>query len=266
MTDIRTGESRRFKSAVPFYERYRLGYPDRLIERVIAFTHLAPGDAVLDLGTGPGLLAIPFAARGMKVTAADPEPDMLAAAAEAARAAGVSVDLWRGASDELTPDMGPYRLVTIGRAFHWMDRLATLEMLDRIITPGGAIALFHDEHPETVENLWVNRVLRETGDRYGSSSEPRVAEMRSESYRRHESVLFASAFSVLDGLSVMIQKSITADEIVGRAFSMSVCSREKLGERAVPFEADLRAALASLSPSGHFAEIAELVALIAQRP
>jgi ubiquinone/menaquinone biosynthesis C-methylase UbiE len=77
MTDDRAYEPRRFRTTVPFYERYRLGYPDRLIQRVIAFTGLEPGDAVLDLGTGPGLLAIPFAAAGMRVSAADPEPDML---------------------------------------------------------------------------------------------------------------------------------------------------------------------------------------------
>ena len=50
-----------FKSAVPYYERYRLGYPQRLIRRVAALLGLAPGDAVLDLGTGPGFLAVPFA-------------------------------------------------------------------------------------------------------------------------------------------------------------------------------------------------------------
>ena len=70
-------EPRRFRSAVPYYERFRLGYPERLIARVVALTGLAPGDAVLDLGSGPGLLAVPFAKRGMNVTAAEPEPQML---------------------------------------------------------------------------------------------------------------------------------------------------------------------------------------------
>ncbi len=46
-------EPRRFQSAVAFYERYRLGYPDRLIARVVALAGLRPGDAVLDLGAGP---------------------------------------------------------------------------------------------------------------------------------------------------------------------------------------------------------------------
>ncbi len=147
-------EPRRFQSAVPYYERYRLGYPERLIARVVALLGLAPGDAVLDLGCGPGSLSVPFARAGMAVTAADPEPEMLAAAEAAAQAAHVTLNLWRGGSYDLTPDMGPYRLVTIGRAFHWMDRLATLAMLDRIVAPGGAVALFHDAHPVLPENDW----------------------------------------------------------------------------------------------------------------
>jgi ubiquinone/menaquinone biosynthesis C-methylase UbiE len=265
MTDVRTYEPRRFQSAVPFYERFRLGYPDRLIQRVIALTHLRPDEAVLDLGTGPGLLAVLFAAAGMQVSAADPEPDMLEAAAEAARRAGVALQLLCCGSDALTAEMGPYRLVTMGRAFHWMERAATLRILDRIVAPAGAIALFHDFHPDTAENRWT-KVLREVGDHYGRSSEPHVAERQGPGYRAHESMLLASAFSVLDGVSVTIQKSISTDDIVGRAFSMSTCSRAKLGARAGAFEADLRAALAAVSPSGEFSEIAEIKALVASRP
>lgn len=258
-------EPDRFRSTVPYYERYRLSYPARLIQRVIAFAGLAPGDPVLDLGTGPGLLAIPFARAGMQVTAADPEPAMLEATGSAARAAGVTLTLWHGSSYQLTPQMGPYRLVTMGRSFHWMDRAATLQMLDRIIVPSGAVALFHDDHPETPENRW-RRVLQEIADRYGRSNEPHVLERRAPEYRRHESVLLDSPFSVLDGLSVIIRKPLTSDEIVGRAFSLSTCSRSKLGERAAAFEADLRAAVAQLAPGGELTEIAEIKALVARRP
>ena len=102
---------------------------------------LEPGDSVLDLGTGTGMLAIPFARMGLRVTALDPEPAMLAAARAAAQASGVAVDFRAGGSGDLTPDMGPFNLVAMGRSFHWMDRSATLAMLDHIVKPGGAVAL-----------------------------------------------------------------------------------------------------------------------------
>jgi len=256
---------RRFRSTVPFYQRYRLGYPDSLIQRTIAMVGLKPGDAVMDLGCGPGLLAVPLAQAGMKVVAVDPEPDMLDVAHETARLAGVSLDVRRGSSYELPVDAAPFRLVTMGRSFHWMDRQATLKALDTIVTPEGALAFFDDDHPNTAENAW-RRKLRDIGVRYGRNESPHLVAARRDDFRTHHSLLLESAFSRLQGLSEFVLRQITADEIVGLAFSLSTSSQERLGEKAQAFEADLRAALAGLSPQGRFTEIAEMGALVARRP
>jgi SAM-dependent methyltransferase len=267
MNQVQPYEPRRFRSAVPYYERYRLAYPEKLIRRVIALAGLLHGDAVLDLGSGPGLLAVPFALAGMDVTAADPEPAMLEAAGAAARAAGVQLSLWHGGSYDLTPAMGPFRLAAIGRAFHWMDRAATLLMLDRIVAPGGAVAFFHDSHPDLAENRWF-KILREVTDRHGKEGRhgTDIAGRKAGGHRRYEPYLFASAFTVLEGASVTIRQEITLDEIVGRAYSMSSCAPARLGERGAAFESDLRAALAPLAADGKFIEVAEMVALLARRP
>jgi hypothetical protein len=85
-------------------------------------------------------------------------------------------------------------------------------------------------------------------------------------HRRYEPFLFASAFTQLDGLSVTIRRPLTIEEIIGRAFSMSVTAPERLGARAEEFSAALGEALRELSPDGTFTEVAELVALLARRP
>lgn len=255
---------RRFRSTVAFYEKYRLPYPGRLIARVAALVGLKPGDSVLDLGCGTGMLAIPFARLGMTVTAMDPEPDMLAATAANAQEAGVAVTLVEGGSNELAPAMGPFRLVTMGRSFHWMDRAATLAMLDRIVTGDGAVALFHDAHPPVDENGWF-KTLRDVQDRFGRGAAAHVKE-RKGGHRRYEPFLFASAFTQLDGLSVTIRQPLTVDDIVGRALSMSTCAPDALGAATGEFTAMLAAALRELSPDETFTEVAELVALVARRP
>lgn len=257
-------EPRRFRSTAPFYLRYRLGYPPELIARVGSLAGLAPGDPVMDLGCGPGLLAIPFAQAGMRVTAVDPEPDMLADARRSAARAQVEIDFREGSSFELPAQIGPFKMVAMGRAFHWMDRAATLDALDRLTYSDGAVALFEDDHPHTAENAW-RRTLNEVGKRYGSDQAAhRVARHRSD-YRAHVSYLLDSVFSRVERVGIVIRRSISADDIVGHAFSLSVLSKDVLGERASSFEAELRSELARISPNGRFTEIAELGALVARK-
>ncbi len=257
-------EPRRFHSTVPFYARFRVAYPDGLIRAVAAAVGLRPGMRVLDLGCGPGLLAIPFAHLGAAVTAVDPEPDMLEAAAAAAAAEGATIEFRRGSSYDLPIDGGPFRLAAIGRAFHWMDRTATLRTLDAQIEPDGAVALFAERHPATCENAW-REALDAVASRFGQDDADHRRERDAPGYRSHESVLLDSPFPVLTGHAVTVRRTLDADDIVGRALSRSTTSPERLGPRAAEFEAALRAQLEAASPDGRFTEIVELTALVARR-
>ena len=84
-------------------------------------------------------------------------------------------------------------------------------------------------------------------------------------FRNHESLLLDSPFSELERLGVIIRRTITADEVVGLAWSLSSSSPEKLGERTADFERELREELSKIAPDGRFTEIAELEALVAHR-
>lgn len=256
--------ARRFRATVPFYARYRLAYPDELIARVGRAVGLAPGDSVMDLGCGPGLLAIPFARAGMKVVGVDPEPEMLGAARQAADQAGMKIEFLQGSSFDLPAEIGPFKLVTMGRAFHWMDRTETLKALDRLVLASGALALFEDDHPKTAENAWLDG-LRAVGARYGADEAAHRRARQQNGYRSHVSYLLESTFPHVIRIGVFLRHTVTADDIVGRAFSLSMLSPERLGAKAEAFEKELRAALAEYAPDGRFTEIAELAALVAMR-
>jgi len=188
----------------------------------------------------------------------DPDADMLASAREKGEVADVNVRFLRGGWEDLSPAMGPFRLVMMGRSFHWMDRAATLAMLEKIVTPDGAVALFHDAHPPVKENDWF-KILCEVQAKYRQ-------ERRHGGHKRYEPFLFASAFTEIDTLSVTIRQSLTVEDIVGRAFSMSASSRERLGAAQEEFRRSLSEALQELSADGKFIEVAELVAVLARRP
>jgi SAM-dependent methyltransferase len=261
---VKSYDPSRFKTNVPFYARYRLGYPERLIAWVVAHTDTKRGDAVMDIGCGPGLLAIPFARQGLAVTGIDPEPAMLEAGREAAREAGAPVTFRQGSSYDLPADIGPFKLVTMGRAFHWMDGPATLAALDACVVPGGAVVLMHDLHTKTAENRW-RQVLHDVGNEFGRDAEHHIEARSRADFVAHESVLMNSPFGHLERISVFVTRAMRADDIVGLAFSLSTSSPQKLGPRKDEFEARLRSRLAELSPDGRFTELAEMTALIATR-
>ncbi|MBV9113005.1 MAG: class I SAM-dependent methyltransferase, partial [Hyphomicrobiales bacterium] len=185
----------RFRSAVPFYVKGRLDYPPRLIESLAAWLGVTSGERVLDLGCGPGFLALAFAELGYAVTGMDPDRSMLAAAKELATRRGVACEFREGSSYDLQPALGSFTLVTMGRSFHWMDRVATLAALDSIVEPRGAIALFRDHHIKCRENLWVEafeRARLRFEDRDDFSKRRKSGEVDG-----HETVLLNSAFSRL---------------------------------------------------------------------
>ena len=76
----------------------------------------------------------------------DPTPEMLSAA-RALAGATPNIRFVAGSSYELGPALGRFHLVVIGRSFHWMDRVDTLNRLDAMIEPAGAVALFATRPP-----------------------------------------------------------------------------------------------------------------------
>jgi 2-polyprenyl-3-methyl-5-hydroxy-6-metoxy-1,4-benzoquinol methylase len=113
-------------------------------------------DRLLDLGCGPGWLAIAFALLCREVVAVDLEPSMLEPARAAAAEIGVRIEFIEASSYDLGSHFGMFQIVIIGRAFHWMDRSEALRKLNTMIEPNGAIVFFNDVRPEVCENLWYN--------------------------------------------------------------------------------------------------------------
>lgn len=256
---------RPFRSAAPHYLAGRPPYPDRLIRRVVQLCGLTAADRVLDLGCGPAMLAASFARVAGEVIAMDPEPEMLRVAGEAFGQIG-NLHLVSGSSDDLSPALGNFKLVVMGRSFPWMDRVETLRRLDRIVVPGGAVALFDAEHRDEVpDNAWNVR-YRALRHRHG---EPNAANPRRNSSRwvRHEAILLDSAFSLLDAAAVIERRSVDTAELVHRALSMSSSSPDRLGDQAAArLASEIEQLVREFAPDGVLSEVVETTALIGQRP
>jgi len=221
--------------------------------------HLSAIDRLLDLGCGPGWLGIAFAPFVGTVVALDPEPAMLEAAKLAAAEANVRIELIEGSSYDLGSHLGMFQVVTIGRAFHWMDRDDTLHRLDRLIEPNGAVILFNDTHPEVPENVWYKQYI-ELIERFGSSN-ARISPNRLQ----HEAALLKSPFNQLERIGVVERRMIPIERLVDRALSMSTSSPEALGSLSEQLALELPKQISQFAISGMVVEVIESQALIARR-
>ncbi|MHB8382289.1 MAG: class I SAM-dependent methyltransferase [Candidatus Binataceae bacterium] len=254
----------RFESTVPYYARFRPRYPAALFELIAARRGLDGRGRLLDLGCGPGFIAIAMAPYFAEVVGIDPEPAMLAAAQHEAHLAGVALTLAAGSSQTLSRELGEFKMATMGRSSHWMDRDATLAALDTIIEPGGTVALLGERLLDASENGW--RAAWDIVSR--KYAEPRASRRHwtNPAWERHETVVRRSPFSRIDLVALTGRRTSNIEELIGRAYSMSSTSVAVLGDRREAFERELRAALLEFSPTGRFDEMVESVAMLASRP
>ncbi|HVJ40793.1 MAG TPA: class I SAM-dependent methyltransferase [Dongiaceae bacterium] len=264
MVDVIPFDARRFKSAAQHYLAGRPAYPEKLTATVARLCGLPAKGRVLDLGCGPGQLALAFAPLAGSVLAIDPEPEMLALCRRQIEAAGYShVEVRQGSSQDIGAGFGRFDLVVIGRAFHWMDRIATLRQLDQLIVPGGAIVLFADRHPQLPANAWLE-TFNEIVDRY-AAADPGRAVRKSPNWIRHETILLDSAFCRLERYSVFDERALAFERIVDRALSRSSTSSDRLGEQAGNMIEELRRRLFPDNAGVALTEVIEAEALIARR-
>lgn len=250
----------RFRSTVPHYVAGRPNYASALIWIVKEHLDLTEKHRLLDLGCGPGWLGIAFRPFVGAVVAVDPEPTMLKAAYDAAAEANVKIELIEGSSYDLGAHLGRYDVVTIGRAFHWMDRVDTLRRLDALIEPDGALVLFNDVRPDVPENIWYKQytaLVDGYASREGCIPPDRL---------RHEAILLDSSFNQLVRIGVIERRKVPITRLVDRALSMSTSSPEQLGPMSDQLARDLLTQMSQFATDGTVVEVIESQALIACRP
>jgi SAM-dependent methyltransferase len=247
-----------FEGTAEYYGRYRVPYPTMFTDIIGATCRLKRKDRLLDLGCGPGLLALQFSRWVGEVVGLDPEPEMLAAAAAAAKAADLRNLTWvRGSSQELGAHLGRFRLVTIGRAFHWMDRAKTLTALHGLVVPGGAVAVIGEEH-EKAPGSW-RTIVRELSQSRGD------ARNKHEDDPSHDRVIADSPFRGPELLYWPASITLTVEDILGHLRSTSMGALRTRAGTTAAFESEARQALMRSEPSGRFTEHFRFRAMIGWR-
>jgi SAM-dependent methyltransferase len=145
-----------FGSVASAYERFRPGYPDELVDEVLAYASRAVRTA-LEIGAGTGKATRVFARRGIAVTATDPDQAMLRELRKHVPEAVATVQ----ATFEDLPLTPVYDLVFAAASLHWTEpdhrwsRVAAMLKRDGIFASFGGQMHLADSDVERA--VWAAR-------------------------------------------------------------------------------------------------------------
>ena len=243
--------TRPYAGAAEYYARYRPRASDGLLDQLREVLGWTTRSRVLDLGSGPGHLALRLAPLVGEVVGVDPEPDMLAVGARLADGAGIgNVRLVLGSSDDLLSlGLGEFQSVTMSASFHWMldkDRvMADLATMTDLKHGAVAFVTTGDIAAPSAEFTAAARVVQQLLDKH-LADEPEGPHPRAR-HDAFEDILTRSSFADLREIELTYEAetALTADALLGFYYSIShVLSR--LGSRRAELEAETRDALEKL--------------------
>ena len=137
-----------FGSVAEQYDRFRPAYPEALVDDALAYAGVSSRPAgtgmarAVEVGAGTGIATRQFAARGLQITAVEPDP--LMAELNRSRLDGLAANVEVVISDlehaELDP--GSFQLLYSATAWHWVSREVRYQLANRALVRGGGLAVF----------------------------------------------------------------------------------------------------------------------------
>ena len=254
----------RFASTASLYEHLRPPYPGEFFRSVAQRLGLTKGSSLIDLGTGPGVLALGFAPYVGRVVGVDPEPAMLDAARQAATRAGQTLTLIEGKAETLSLDIGSFDIVTIGRALHWMDREATLARFEELVARDGAILICASFSVTDGRNPWLDG-YNEIRRRWSPAKLWEEAGKGTRTHRDLPAFFRGSAFAPTELVAVETNHEVSVQDLTRRVLTYSSSSPDALGDNAEAALRDIESHLAAFSRDGAVAETFVSTAEIVKR-
>jgi len=125
------------------YARHRPGPPEEFFRRLAALGIGRPGQRILDLATGTGLLARQFARQGCDVAGIDIASGQIDAARRLAADEGLSGRFEVSPAETMPFPDASFDAATANQCWLYFDADRTLAELRRVLAPGGVFSTSH---------------------------------------------------------------------------------------------------------------------------
>jgi trans-aconitate methyltransferase len=257
-----------FQGTVNFYRQYRPGIPQEVADILAGAVGDSKPRRLLDVGTGTGLVVEALLGRFDDVIAIDSDADMLAAAEVALRPQlpdNASLLLQQVAAEDFAPPSDwQADLVTICRAFHWLDQATVLARLDAQVSRAGAVAIFGDNSFWVATSPWKVAIRAIIQDLLGEQRRAGTSTFQHHD-RPYSDIMRESPFHQVDEVTVPVVRTWTADSILGYLYSTSFAAPQLFGERLDEFDRTVRTTLEQFSDTNTFPEDNEFLLRIGRR-
>ncbi len=137
---LATNSVERFSNRVDDYAKYRPSYPADILRLLVSQAGLRPGATVADVGSGTGIFTRLLLDFGATVYAVEPNEKMRATAETDLNGYSTFHSRNGTAENTLLADHS-VDLITAAQAFHWFDPSRAKQEFQRILRPGGTVAL-----------------------------------------------------------------------------------------------------------------------------
>jgi len=253
-----------YGGSAEYYERGRLPYPPELADRLASALELDGSGRAIDVGCGPGIIALRLAHLFEEMVGVDADRHMLEQARERAIERGIANTRWvEMRAENLPGDLGTFRVATFAQSFHWMDRARVAERVRAMLESGGAFvqvnhwSLKGEPVPESPSPFPPDDDVQQLIKTYlGDSRRAGQGALPTATLSDEPEVLRGAGFGEPERVPLPAGEVVvtTVDEIVARYYSASSSAPHLFGARREEFEQELRELLHGASPSGSFAE------------
>jgi SAM-dependent methyltransferase len=243
---VQVWDERLFAGAAPFYARGRLPYPAALVD---VFRALGPSGVLVDVGSGPGILALQLAGLFERVIAVEPDPDMVAHGRAAVEARGVANVEWQVATAEaMRLADASADVVTFAQSFHWTDQPRVAALVRTALRPGGHLVLVAPVARQPVP--WWPPIDALVAEFLGPVRRAGSGTVPGGTFAGEEDVLRAAGFGECERHTVRGGEPIerSAEDVVAEVYSLSSSAPHLFAERLDAFDVRLRALLADAGP------------------